>query len=422
MDNLMKNKSTDLKVKVLLLITGSIAAVRIPLLVSQLVKDNYEIKCVVSENAEKLIQPLSLSILSRNTCILDKDQWSYLHSRPLHIDLCDWADVLIMAPLTATTLSKWVTGNADGLISSILIANNKPIIVAPAMNSKMWSNKAVQRNYIYLKDYPNVLILKPSKGILACDEIGVGKIPPNDLIQLALKFLLLQNKKPYYRDLLNKEFLITGGCTSEKIDAARKITNNSSGTMGLMLAQVARFRGAKVNYIHGPLNNKLNITEGINTYEIDNSNDLIQAIEKEISKCDYFIMNAAVADFKISGDTSKKIPKSKFEDFLNENIEYVPDILKEISKVKKENQIFVGFCAFTGSFKSAKKTIKEKIMLKGCDLLFANPIDIEDQGFGPLAKNEGWLFDKKNMENYLEKTSKIELANNLIDEIISTKK
>ena len=328
-----------------------------------------------------------------------------------------------MAPLTATTLSKWVTGNADGLISSILIANNKPIIVAPAMNSKMWSNKAVQRNYIYLKDYPNVLILKPSKGILACDEIGVGKIPPNDLIQLALKFLLLQNKKPYYRDLLNKEFLITGGCTSEKIDAARKITNNSSGTMGLMLAQVARFRGAKVKYIHGPLNNKLNITEGINTYEIDNSNDLIQAIEKEISKCDYFIMNAAVADFKILGDTSKKIPKSKFEDFLNENIEYVPDILKEISKVKKENQIFVGFCAFTGSFKSAKKTIEEKIMFKGCDLLFANPIDIKEQGFGPLAKNEGWLFDKKNTENHhLEKSSKIELANNLINEIISINK
>ena len=418
----MKTKSTELKVKVLLLITGSIAAVRIPLLVSQLVKDNYEIKCVVSENAEKLIQPLSLSILSRNNCILDKDQWSYLHSRPLHIDLCEWADVLIIAPLTATTLSKWVTGNADGLISSILIANNKPIIVAPAMNSKMWSNKAVQRNYIYLKDYPNVLILKPSKGILACDEIGVGKIPPNDLIQLALKFLLLQNKKPYYRDLLNKEFLITGGCTSEKIDAARKITNNSSGTMGLMLAQVARFRGAKVTYIHGPLKNKLNITEGIKTYEIEDSTDLIESIQKEISKCDYFIMNAAVADFKISGDTSKKISKSKFENFLNNNIEFVPDILKDISQLKKENQIFVGFCAFTGSIKNAKKDIKNKIIYKGCDLLFANPIDIQEQGFGPKAKNEGWLFNKTDMENYLEKTSKIELANNLINQIISTSK
>ena len=121
----MKTKSKESKVKVLVLITGSIAAVRIPLLVSQLVKDNYDIKCVVSENAEKLIQPVSLSILSRNTCILDRDQWSYLQTRPLHIDLCDWADVLIIAPLTAKTLSNWVTGNADGLISSILIASTQ---------------------------------------------------------------------------------------------------------------------------------------------------------------------------------------------------------------------------------------------------------------------------------------------------------
>tara|TARA_A100000164_G_scaffold352260_1_gene357741 strand:+ start:95 stop:1351 length:1257 start_codon:yes stop_codon:yes gene_type:complete len=418
----MKTKSKELKFKVLLLITGSIAAVRIPLLVSQLVKENYDIKCVVSENAEKLIQPLSLSILSRNACILEKDQWSYHHSRPLHIDLCDWADILIMAPLTATTLSKWVMGNANGLVSSILIANNKPIIVAPAMNSKMWFNKAVQSNYKCLQEYPNVLLLKPSEGILACDDIGVGKIPPNDLIQLALKFVLIQNKKPFYRDLLNKEFLITGGCTSEKIDAARKITNNSSGTMGLMLAQVARFRGAKVKFIHGPLENKLDITEGIKTYAIERSTDLKKAIEKEISKCDYFIMNAAVADFKISGDNSKKIPKSEFENYLIKNIEFIPDILREICKLKKENQIFVGFCAFTGSIERARKIVKEKIMLKGCDLLFANPIDIEGQGFGPLAKNEGWLFDNGIVENHIEKTSKIELANNLINQIISTSK
>ncbi len=418
----MKNKAKELKVKILILITGSIAAVRIPLLVSQLVKDNYDVRCVVSEKAEKLIQPVSLSILSRNACILDKDQWSYRQSRPLHIDLCNWADVLIMAPLTATTLSKWVTGNADGLISSILIANDKPIIVAPAMNSKMWNNQAVQKNYKYLQDYPNILLLKPSEGILACDEIGIGKIPPNDLIQLALKFILLQNKKPYYRDLLKKEFLITGGCTSEKIDAARQITNNSSGTMGLMLAQVARFRGANVKYIHGPIRNKLDITEGIISVEIENSSDLIEEIEKEISNCDYFIMNAAVADFKISGDTSQKIPKNKFNNFFNNSIEFVPDILRDISKAKKENQIFVGFCAFTGSIESARKTIKEKLMIKGCDLIFANPIDIEEQGFGHLAKNEGWLFDRRNMENHIEKTSKIELANNLINQIISTNK
>ena len=196
----MKIESNEMKVKVLLLITGSIAAVRIPLLVSQLVKENFDIKCVVSKNAEKLIQPISLSILSRNRCILDNDQWSYLQSRPLHIDLCDWADILIVAPMTATTLSKWVTGNSEGLISSILIANNKPIIVAPAMNSKMWFNRAVKKNYENLQEYPNTLLMEPNEGILACDEIGVGKLPSNDLIHLALKFLLLQNKNPFLRD------------------------------------------------------------------------------------------------------------------------------------------------------------------------------------------------------------------------------
>ena len=143
----MKTEPKESKVKILILITGSIGAVRIPLLVSQLVKENYEIKCVLSENAAKLIQPISLSILSRNSCILEDDQWSKYQSSPLHIDLCNWADILILAPLTATTLSKWVHGNADGLIASILIANTKQIIVAPAMNTKMWINQAVQKNY-----------------------------------------------------------------------------------------------------------------------------------------------------------------------------------------------------------------------------------------------------------------------------------
>tara|TARA_B100000401_G_C52796778_1_gene716333 strand:- start:175 stop:1431 length:1257 start_codon:yes stop_codon:yes gene_type:complete len=418
----MKTEIQESKVKILILITGSIAAVRIPLLVSQLVKENFEIKCVLSENARKLIQPLSLSILSRNHCILENDQWSNYHSKPLHIDLCNWADILVMAPLTATTLSKWVNGNADGLIPSILIANTKPIIVAPAMNTKMWLNQAVQKNYNLVQDYKNVLCLQPSEGTLACDETGIGKLPPNDLIQLALEFILSQNQKTYCKDLVNQEFLITGGCTSEKIDAARNITNNSSGTMGLILAQVARFRGAEVKYIHGPIKNKRAITEGIKRYEIETSTDLAEVIKKEITNCDYFIMNAAVSDFKISNKTSAKIPKSKIEDFLNNNIELVPDILKNISHQKKHNQIFVGFCAFTGSIKNSRKIIKDKIHLKGCDYLFANPIDRVDQGFGPLADNEGWLFDKNNKEFYIEKTSKIDLANKLITQIISVDK
>jgi len=418
----MKTDKMESKVKVLILITGSIAAVRIPLLVSQLVKKNFEIKCVISENAEKLIQPLSLSVLSRNSCILENDQWSHHQSKPLHIDLCNWADILLIAPLTATTLSKWVTGNADGLIPSILIANCKPIIVAPAMNTQMWINQAVQRNYELLENNKNVLSLQPSEGILACDEIGIGKIPPNDLIQLAIEFLVSQNKRPYYKDLLNKRFLITGGCTSEKIDAARHITNKSSGTMGLLLAQVARFRGAEVKYIHGPLRINKDLTEGIKNFEIETSLDLKQAIKKEISSCDYFFMNAAVSDININSDTSIKISKNKIREYLTNNLELVPDILKDISESKKHNQIFVGFCAFTGPIQNARKTIKDKIRNKGCDYIFANPIDVPGQGFGPSAKNEGWLFDKINMENHIQRTSKIDIANKIITQIISVKK
>ncbi len=418
----MKTETSKLKVKVLLLITGSIGAVRIPLLVSQLVKEDFEVKCIISENAAKLIQPLSISILSRNQCILENDQWSNHQSKPLHIDLCNWADILIIAPLTATTLSKWVNGNATGIIPSVLIANNKPIIVAPAMNTNMWLNKAVQKNYKTLENYSNVLTLQPDEGVLACDEIGVGKIASNDLIQLALEFMLTHNKYKYSKDLINKEFLITGGCTSERIDAARNITNNSSGTMGLLLAQVARFRGAKVKYIHGPLKIKKNITEGIMKYEIKTSVDLANVIEEEISNCNYFFMNAAVSDFKLSNELSTKIPKNEISDYLNNNFELVPDILKRVSKLKKNNQVFVGFCAYTGPIEKAKKMIKEKITKKGCDFLFANPIDIKKQGFGELAKNEGWLFDKENLESHIENTSKIDLANKLITQIISIDK
>ncbi len=418
----MKTDNMESKVKVLILITGSIAAVRIPLLVSQLVKENFEIKCVISENAEKLIQPLSLSVLSRNPCILENDQWLHYQSTPLHIDLCNWADILLIAPLTATTLSKWVNGNADGLIPSILIANCKPIIVAPAMNTKMWLNQAVQRNYSLLENNKNVLSLQPSEGVLACDEIGIGKIPPNDLIQLAIEFIISQNKMHYCKDLLNKRFLITGGCTSEQIDAARNITNKSSGTMGLLLSQVARFRGAEVKYIHGPLKIKKDLTEGINSLEIETSIDLKKEIKKEISSCDYFFMNAAVSDLTIASDTSNKIPKNKIKDYLNTNLELVPDILRDISESKKHNQIFVGFCAFTGSIQDARKTIKDKIIKKGCDYMFANPIDIAGQGFGPSTKNEGWLFDKINMENHIQITSKIDIANKIINQIVSVNK
>ena len=417
----MKKSNKKRKVKILLLISGSIAAVRIPLLVSKLIKENYITKCVITKNGEKFIQPLSLSILSRNKCITDDDQWNYKKSKPLHIALCGWADIILIAPLTATTLSKWVYGNAEGLVSSILIANTKPIIVAPAMNTNMWLNPIVASNYKKLKEFKNTLTIEPLKGLLACDQVGIGKIPTNDLISLAIKFVFSQERRNF-NDLANKSFLVTGGATTEKIDSARMITNHSSGEMSLLLAQVARFRGAKVKYIHGPLKLSAEITEGIESYEVQNGLELNKLIQKEIHNYDYFFMNAAVADIRINSNSIHKVPKNYLKDHLANNIELVPDILKEVSSLKRKNQVFVGFCAFTGNFENLRTTIKQKFEIKGCDLIFANPIDIVGQGFGEGSDNEGWLFDKKGMESYIEKSSKLDLANKLINRIISIDK
>ncbi len=415
-------KISNKKTKVLLLICGSIAAVRIPLLVSLLNKENYEVKCVLTKNTENIIQPLSLAILSRNNCFLDEDQWVKDQFSPLHINLSNWADIVLVAPLTATSLSKWVMGNAEGLVSSILIANQKPVIVAPAMNTNMWLNPAIQKNYQVLKTYSKVLIIQPEEGLLACDQFGIGKIPSNDLILLALNFVSSQNNNKKFDDLKDLSFLVTGGATSEKIDPARRITNNSSGAMGLVIAQAARFRGARVTYIHGPLRINSNLKEGIKSVEVETGKELKLAVKRELNDCDYLVMNAAVTDIKLSDETSKKIPKKDLKNFFSNNFEIVPDILQDINHLKKNNQIFIGFCAYTGDLENLRVTIKEKFNKKGCDLIFANPIDIEGQGFGANSQNQGWLFDKKGKEFFIGKTTKIDLANKFIDQIISINK
>ena len=416
------NSSGIKRVKILVLVSGSIAAIRVPSLVSSLIKENYEVKCVLTRNAEKFIQPLSLSILSRNSCILDEDQWNSKKDSPLHIELSNWADNIILAPLTATTLSKWITGNAEGLIASILISNQKPTIVCPAMNTEMWNNYAVKRNYEKLKTYKNILPIEPSDGLLACDRLGTGKMAPNELINLALNFVCTQNKGCNFNDLSNKSFLITGGATFEKIDPARNITNNSSGAMGLYLAQIAKFRGANVTYIHGPLKVNSDLKEGIKTFEISTSEELVNLLRKEIYKCDYFFMNSAVTDIRLGVNNRLKIPKGELKNYFSENIELVPDILQEMSTFKRNNQVFLGFCAFTGCMENLRSIIKKKFSIKGCDFIFANPIDIEGQGFGLSSDNEGWLFDRKGLEHHIVKTSKIDLANKLINKIISIDK
>ena len=162
--------------KILVAVTGSIAAVKAPILVSRLIKAGAEVKCVITQSAANLVSPLSLSTLSRNKCYQDKDQWKDYQTKPLHIALAEWAELILVAPMSATSLSKFTNGNADGLLSSILLAAESQIIIAAAMNTSMWSNQSVKKNWSYLKTIDQIISLEPSEGLLACDRIGDGKM------------------------------------------------------------------------------------------------------------------------------------------------------------------------------------------------------------------------------------------------------
>ncbi|HYP03785.1 MAG TPA: flavoprotein, partial [Cyanobium sp.] len=166
--------------RVLVLISGSIAAVKLPSLVSALVHRGALVRCVLSPAASRLVSPVALASLSRHPCHLDEDQWSHRAARPLHVELAEWADLVLLAPLSATTLGRWVQGLADSLLASVLLAGEAPVLVAPAMNTAMWDAPAVRRNWLELQSWERVLPLAPGSGLLACDRVGEGRMAEPD--------------------------------------------------------------------------------------------------------------------------------------------------------------------------------------------------------------------------------------------------
>ena len=177
------------------LINGEIAAVKTPILVSSLVKAGAEVKCIVTPSACKLVSPISLTTLSRNKCYQDSDQWKSEQIKPLHIDLAEWADVVVIAPLSASSLARWTNGIGEGLLASVLLACECPIIAAPAMNTGMWQNRYVISNWEKLQKDPRVITIPPNSGLLACDRVGDGRMGEPDLIQIAINHALLHFEK-----------------------------------------------------------------------------------------------------------------------------------------------------------------------------------------------------------------------------------
>ena len=404
--------------KILVAVTGSIAAIKAPILVSRLIKAGVEVRCVVTQSAAKLVSPLSLSTLSRNKCYQDKDQWSDNQTKPLHIALAEWADLIIVAPMSATSLSKFTSGNAEGLIASILLAAQSQIIIAAAMNTSMWANQSVKKNWNYAKTLDQVISLEPSEGLLACDRIGDGKMVNIDIIELASEsaFIFREQNKFLIKDLKNIRFLVSTGPTIEALDAARQLTNKSSGRMGVLMAQAAKLRGAEVDLVHGPISFQKDLLEGLNTYPVRSSTEMGAKIDNLQPSAQVIVMAAAVSDFKKNCPSGQKIPKEFFLKSIFDDLEMSPDLIKSQTSKRLENQIFFGFAAETGSDNEIIQKGEKKRFLKGCDLLMANPIDRDGQGFDKNF-NSGFLLGPKKMVKKLPLSTKLSISHQLLDEI-----
>ncbi len=370
--------------RVLVGISGSIAAVKLPALVSALVQRGAQVRCLLTPSAERLVSAQALAALSRQPCHLDADQWSHHAPRPLHVELAEWAELVLVAPLSATSLGRWVHGLGDSLLASTLLACEAPVLVAPAMNTAMWASPGVRANWRQLQAWPRVLPLAPAAGLLACDRRGDGRMADPELLLLALESLALWG---WRRDWQGRTLLVSAGPTREALDPARCLTNPSTGRMGVLLAQAARLRGAAVELVHGPLQLPPAWLEGLSCRPVTSAAELEAALLEGQPRADAIAMAAAVADHRRAAPLPHKLAKAELEAALAAGWEPVPDILAALVRRRPAGQVILGFAAHSGD---VLPQARAKWQRKGCDLLFANPIDQPAAGFASPS-NRGWL-------------------------------
>ena len=399
--------------RVLVGISGSIAAVKLPLVVSALAKRGAEVRCVLTPSAAQLVSPVALASLSRQRCYLDADQWSHTAARPLHVELAEWAELVLLAPLSATSLGRWVYGLGDTLLASVLLATEAPVLAAAAMNTAMWSSPGVLRNWQTLQHFERVLPLGPAEGLLACDREGAGRMAEPASLLLALESLATWG---WQRDWTGRRLLVSAGPTREWLDPARCVSNPSTGRMGVLLAQAARLRGAEVDLVHGPLQVEPAWLEGVHCHPIETGAELQECLEELQPQASAIAMSAAVADHRPKQCFSHKPDKQTLALAMEAGWEPVPDLLRALVDRRPAGQVILGFAAHTGD---VLPQAQAKLARKGCDLLFANPIDAPGAGFGSLS-NEGWILGPGAAVERVELASKLALAHRLLSALAAS--
>lgn len=392
---------TQLSQKTVLIgITGGIAAYKICELIRLYKKNGYNVKVIATKNAFHFVTELTLATLSQNEVY--SDNFDIKEYKPEHISLCDEGDILVIAPATANTISKIANGICDNLLTSIVCAFNKPIIIAPAMNTNMWNNPLIQENVEKLKNY-NYEIIEPESGYLACGTNGEGRLANVETI-FSKTLETLEQKK----SLEGQKIVITAGGTIEKIDPVRYISNFSSGKMGIALADEAHKKGAEVELISTFAANKPYKNTVVNSAQ-----EMKTAVENSLDNANTVIMAAAVADYKVDNYSEQKLKKTS-DDTISLTLSKNPDILKEISAKKQNSQKIVGFCAES---QNLIDFATEKIDKKGCDYIIANDISRKDIGFGS-DENEIYIIDKAHNIKHFEKAAKTTVAKNILEYIL----
>lgn len=389
--------------KIILGIAGSIAAYKAALLTRLLIKSGAEVQILMTEAATQFITPLTLSTLSKrpvHTQVSSGESWNN------HVELGLWADAMIIAPSTATTLAKLANGIADNVIVATYLSARCPVFFAPAMDLDMWLHPSTVGNVQKLQSYGNQLI-DVAHGELASGLIGNGRMAePEFIVETLEKYF---SKK---EDLIGKKALITAGPTYESIDPVRFIGNRSSGKMGVALAKELAERGADVKLVLGP--SSLNIQHpNIETIRVTNAQSMYKAAQSHFDKSDISILAAAVADYRPINVADKKIKKK--DKTLTIELERTTDIAATLGKQKRDNQLLIGFALETNN---EIENAKRKLERKNFDFIVLNSLQDKGAGFA-VDTNKITILRKDNKMKDFELKSKTKVAIDIVDEIVS---
>ena len=390
--------------KILLIICGGISAYKSLELIRLFKKQGSEVKTILTKSAKEFITPLSVASLSQEK-VYDDLFNAENQAEMDHISLSRWADLILVAPATANTISKLSAGSSDDLASTVILASDKDIFLTPAMNVRMWEHPSTKENLNKLKSY-GYKVIGPEIGDMACGEFGEGKMTePKDIIQVI---------ELYFNSLINNQklrALVTAGPTNEYIDPVRFITNKSSGKQGYALAKAFAKKGFQTTLISGPTN--LTVDNNINLIKVETAHEMLKATQKNLP-ADVAIFSAAVADFKVK---EKKEEKIKKQESLYLELEKNIDILNYISKHNSlRPKLVIGFAAETNN---VEENAKKKLMEKNCDWIIANDVSNKSIGFDSNF-NEVSIF-YKNKEIKDEKLSlkeKSAISDEIVDRVI----